>query len=342
MKTLIKLIIILISSVVLNGYAFATSNQVVNVLTWWGYFDNETSKVIEDKCNVTMSYDTYHSNDDMLERLRSSESKYDVLIFSDTIYDAIGKEIKLKNSDLSKKSLDYNPVIKKHFIRQHYPKNIAYFFHALTGFVWNPSVINLTNRDTVQSAFAKAKKNKVIILDDPVEINMLLSSGMRIKNANDSLSIKNIKKVTQDARVYISNNINQIYDQKDFAFSYQWSGLAYKRFVKTNKFHFLISPDLSYISTDLIAQIKDNRGAACVANYLASKEFLTYFQVKTYYFSPYVNIEGLPEGPYKIMYKNFITNLASLRWLELPSAVQLKKFDQQWDVMKYELSKNSK
>ncbi|MDR3478610.1 MAG: hypothetical protein P4M14_11335 [Gammaproteobacteria bacterium] len=173
---------------------------------------------------------------------------------------------------------------------------------------------------------------------------MLLSVGMhnKLESHKNTISLVNLKKITQNASVYMSNEINQIYFQKDFAFSYQWSGEAYNRFVHTGKFRFLINRDLSYVSTDLIAQVKNTSSAACVGNYLASKEFLSAFQVKTKYFSPYTNLDTVPQGQFRQMYEKFIKSLPMLRWLEPASAARLKKLEQEWNVVKYELSKNSK
>jgi hypothetical protein len=292
---------------------------------------------------VTLSFDTYSSNKEMITRWHENKQRYDILIFSDTIYDAISKDISLKKSNLSEHINKYNSSIKKRFLSRNYPKNIAFFAHALTGFIWNPAIINLTSSDNVKSAFEKAKKNKVILLDDPAEINMLLSVGInqKIKQSKSNISISSLKEITQDAHVYISNDANQIYHTKEFAFSYQWSGEAFNNFVLNEKYSFLINQNLSYISTDLIAQVKNNADTACVANYLASEKYLSKLQLKTKYFSPYTNIDSVTESPYKNAYRIFIKKLPSLRWLDSTSAKQLKKIENEWDIVKYELLSNS-
>ncbi|MDR3478611.1 MAG: hypothetical protein P4M14_11340 [Gammaproteobacteria bacterium] len=102
------------------GYGEEAS-KLVNVLTWWGYMDDSTSRLIKEKCNVILSYDTYSSNYDMLNRWHSAEGKYDILIFSNTIYDVLKNEVALQNSNLSKKSAYYNPIIKEKYIKSHSP-----------------------------------------------------------------------------------------------------------------------------------------------------------------------------------------------------------------------------
>lgn len=324
----------------MQGYA--ETKPTVNVLTWSEYLDEpSTAKLVSDKCGATLSYDSYTSNDDMLRRWNANTGKYDVLIFSNTIYNEIKDQIVLKNSELWKKSNDYNPIIRKKYKDNHYPHNVAYFFHALTGFIWNPDVINLTKNDTVLTAFKKAKNNKVILLDDPDEINMLLTAATNdnFDFPNNQISLDNFKNLTQSARTYVSNETNKIYNQKDFAFSYQWSGVAFSDNIHT-RYRFLINDHLSYVSTDIIAQVKDNKVAACVANLLASKKYLSELQNSTKYFSPYGNIESIPEGGFKEAYKNFLSNLPRLHWLEPPSSTQLKKQRKEWDQVKYELTQN--
>ncbi|MFZ2314564.1 MAG: hypothetical protein WAW86_02755 [Gammaproteobacteria bacterium] len=321
----------------------AENNKTVNVLTWWGYLDDPaTKKLVKKECDAFLSYDSYTSNDDMLRRWDINASKYDVLIFSDTIYNSIKDKIVLNNSELWKKSKDYTPAIKKEYNSSHFPHNIAYFAHSLTGFVWNPAVVHLTKDDTAKTAFKKAKNNKVILLDDPVEISMLLEMPKKNKDRNEKnqISLEHFKPLIQESKIYISNEVNKIYSYRDFAFSYQWSGVAFSDDKNIKAYKFLINQHLSYVTTDVIAQIKDRKIAACVAGVLSSKQFLSKVQNKSKYFSPYGNIDAVPEGSFKETYKNFLTNLPKLHWLKPPSPVQLKKLNHEWDKVKYELTQN--
>lgn len=343
MHSVIKFLIVTIITIFSFHTAFSATPKTVSVLTWENYLSEKTTKLIKDKCNVELSYDTYSSNDNMLRRWHSQEGKYEIIIFSETMFNAIKKDIVLTNSNIWKKSKDYNPIILKNYIKGHYPPNVSFFVHALTGFVWNRKIINLTKNDTVESAFAKVKNNKVILIDDPVEINMLLNAGIsnNFENSANIISLSNLKKITKNAQVFVSNDINKIYDQDDFALAIQWSGAAVTTHLGSNNFHFLINDNLSYITTDLIAQIKDTPEAACAANILAGKEYLTDLQNVTGYFSPYGNMEKVPPGSFRELYKVFLKKLPKLHWLIMPSAEQLKKLNQEWNEVKYELSKSN-
>jgi hypothetical protein len=312
-------------------------------LTWWGYLDDlNTPKLIDQKCGAILSYDNYTSNDDMIRRWQLNQNKYDVLIFSVTIYNAIKNQIILNKSSLWKVSKDYNPAIQKKYISSHLPHNIAYFSHALTGFLWNPAVIQLTKNDTVQTSFKKADNNKVILLDDPFEINLLLGAALsnNFDTPSNGITLEIFKKLTQNTKLFIGNTMNNIYLQKDFAFSYQWSGDAFSRSLDIKNYKFLINEHLSYITTDLIAQVQDTKAAACVAKVLASKEFLTEMQNSSRYFSPYGNMDSIPEGEFKETYRQFLKRLPSIHWLTPPSSDQLKKINQEWNEVKYELTQS--
>ena len=68
----------------------------------------------------------------------------------------------------------YNSIIRDKYLALHFPHNAALFMLSLTGFIWNPAVISLNDKDTVQTIFKKAGKNIVTLLDDATEMNMLL------------------------------------------------------------------------------------------------------------------------------------------------------------------------
>ena len=297
---------------------FAASKTTINILTWWGYLDiPEAAQLIHEKCNAELAHDNYRSNDDLIRKWNSQKNKYDVIIFADTMYSQLKDDIYLPNSKLHDKAEFYYPLVKKRYLELRYPPNVAFFAQTMTGFLWNPDVIELSKNDTIAVAFAKAKSNIVIIVDNPVEINMLLAAGLYQSptNTTDFISYLNLKQLTLNSQVYISSETNKLYSASNFAFAYAWSGGALYIKDKIHKnFKFLVDEHLSYISSDLIAQLKDNPAAACAVNILASKEFLFMLHKKTFYFSPYGDISTLPEGEYKTLYQTYLTNILKLQW----------------------------
>jgi len=338
-----KIIIIFFIFSLLTLDVDAKTTNIVNVLTWRGYLDEvSTSELVKRQCGAILSYDTYATNEDMLRRWHLNSDKYDLLIFAGTTYNAIKEEIVLNNSELWKNSRSYHPEIRKAYNSRHFPHNIAFFAHSITGLIWNPHVIELTKDDTIQSAFKKAKNYKVILLDEPVEIGELLSAATNREDQHlaNHISIEYLRALTQEAQIYISNELNQIYNDKDFAFSYQWLGGVFSNDNNIKNYQFFINKDLSYVTSDLIAQVKDNKVVSCVAGVLSSKKFLSKVQSRARYFSPYGDVDGVPEGKFKQLYRSFLEKLPQLRWIKSLSVVQLNKLNKQWSRVKYDLMQN--
>lgn len=317
-----------------------SGNKYVNVLTWWGYLDSPwISGMVKRNCGVTLSYDSYNSNPELIRRWSEGKTKYDVIIFSYEVYPAIKDEIALRHSRLYKNSNNYNPIIREHYLKSHFSHNIAYFQHTFTGFIWNPRQIDLTEKDTILSAFKKAKSNMVIIIDDPVEVEMLLALSSDRYNNEEELSFINFKNMTQKTKAYISNQLNQIYNHENFAFAYQWSGIALAELKLRKSYKFLVNKNLSYISTDLIAQVKDSKNSACVADLFSSEQFLSRLQDESYYFSPYGDVDHLPNNEFKAIYQDFFKNLPQLSWIKPHDKDSLNALNHNWDIIKYELTK---
>jgi hypothetical protein len=313
---------------------------IVNVLTWWGYLGYpEIREKVKNVCHADISYDEYYSNEEFLRRFDNRKQRYDILIFSYTVYNLIKNEIGLNSSNLWKQSLNYNPIIKKHYINSNFPPNIVYFQHSLTEFLWNPAKINLLPKDNISTIFNKAGHNFVLMIDDPVEAKNLLERSLRENNSlNDRFFLipKDFKSLIKDSRVYVTNGYNNLYKSKDFAFSYNWSGdaiLILKQHADLN-YKLLIHPKLSYITIDLLASLNNKSYVNCVAKVLSSKEISTFIQNKDYYFSPYTDISSIPHGYFRDVYIKFLRFLPSLPWIKPASKEEFTQMSRAWDLIK--------
>lgn len=341
-----KNIFLLLLLIVINVSAYAKNNNkpTVNVLTWWGYLNYpEIKNEIEKKCNVNISYDEYYSNDEFLQRFSKEHNNYDITIFSYTIYNLIKDKIALKHSDLWKNSLQYNPIIKQHYDQGKFPPNVVFFQHSLTGFLWNPAIINISPSDQIFSIFNKAKTNLVVMIDDPVEATNLMKLGFREQNKNISdsniLTINNFKQLTQNSKVYITNGDNNIYNKPNFAFAYSWSGDAIAIITNSkNNDQFLIHPKLSYITADFLAVLNNKPEVNCVAKVLSSSEILNFIQNKDYYFSPYINENNIPKSKFRNIYLDFLKKLPELTWITPASSQYFDMLYKTWESVKVNLN----
>ncbi len=326
--------------------ATATSHsRVVNILTWLGYLNYPAIvKEAENECDVKISFDEYYSNDEFLRRWQGQDDYYDIMIFSDTIYNVIRNKIpNFKESLLWNQSLFYNSSIKAHYDKLKYPHNVIYFAHSLSGFLWNPKNITLSSGDSIATIFKKANKKYVAMLDDPIEMEVLMEANFIKKtqqeNRKEGITISNFKKMIQDANVYVANDYSQIFNKPEFTFSYGWIGEALVDLGKSNKdYQFLIHPKLSYISSDLIAQTTNKKTALCVVKFLTSKKTMSLIQQRYFYFSPYADYSSIENAMFKNIYKNFLIALPSLTWIDSFDKKGFRQINRSWQLIKLSLN----
>lgn len=332
-------------------YHHKSQKPYVNILTWWGYLDDAPNqlKKIEDKCHVNISYDNYYSNNQFIDRFQNSGVNYDIIIFSQTVLDAIKKKINLPGSHLYKISKKYSPIIRNHYKKENLPHNVVYFTLSLTGFLYNPNIIHLNKNDSVKEVFDKSNNNIVVMIDDPVEANFLMSlllkqtSSLSMIKADElSLTWKNFKSLSQNTNVIVTNEPNHIIRLPNFAFAYQWSGDAIQEMRESHgKLKFFVHPKLSYISSDLLAELNFNKNTACVAQALSGDRFLTKVQNRSFYFSPYEKHSKFENPYFKNIYNQTMHNLSKLPWILSVSMKNFKEIKNSWGLIKYKLKKEN-
>lgn len=313
-------------------------NKSIIILSWWDYleFKPERLKDIEQQCHVNIYVDNYYSSDEFLKRFKSSKSQYDILIFSDTISKVVNNEIAIPQSTLYKIAIKYHPVIYKHYMKGHYPHNVAFFLHSLTGFLYNPNNLNIYPNDSLKFVFKKTGSKIVAMLDDPTEVNLLVTKTLT-NNFNKLAPLNNndLKAAFQNAAILITNSPDRIISSPDFALAFQWSGEAISLIKKNpNKLNFLIAPHLSYISTDLIAENNLKPETICVTNVLSGKKFLASEQNVTYYFSPYCDTKSMTDPLMKYQYEKAVKELNSFSWIQPLTFKKLNQLNQRWAQVK--------
>lgn len=316
----------------------------VNILTWWGYLDSpKLITSIENKCRIKISVDEYYSNEEFTRRLRSNPASYDIAIFSEKIYAAVKTTIpNFPNNRLWDGSKNYNKIIKTHYNKLKYPHNVVYFSHSLNGFLWNPNVITLSEKDSIFSIFQKAKNLKIALIDDPLEEQELIYSALNeqrtINKLSYKLTLENFHKVIQHAEVYITNNYSRIYEDINFAFAFTWSGEAISNLHSSNKkYNFFVHPNLSYISTDLLAVLSSNKNTSCVADILTSKETSNQLQNKNFYFSPYADDSKVSDPELKKAYKIFKNFLPHHQWNGIDNGNEFEEINYLWQKIKFSI-----
>ncbi len=351
---MLKLFIGILSGLFLASNAIAnepaqTPQKTVNVTAFYGFLeDPRIAKAVEDQCHVKFSHDAYYTNADFLYTFNKQKDSYDVMIFSNLIYGSIKDELpNIPTSDLWKSSDSYYPYFKEYYLTHNYTHNTAFFTHAIVGFMYNPKLITITPNESASDIFKSAKNNDVIIVDDSGEIGNLLTTGFsndsnipKNKDGTVQLTYENLKRMTQDSKIYITSDFNKIYDSPKFAFSYIWSGDALLYIKKSGKpYKFVIPANASSICTDLIVQMKDTPEASCVANVLQNQSTLQYFGEDTYYFSPYFT-NSINEPSYNQLYENTKKILPMLKMIQ-PVENFEKEYNSQWNLIKLKVNQDN-
>ncbi len=324
----------------------------VNVLVWYGYFDDPPGvvKIIENKCNVKFSHDIYYTNSEILNRMsKTDKDEYDILIFSETIYKPMERYISKNGINLMNEVELYHPAIKKHYLSQHFPKNVGYFVHSLTGFLYDPNVLNIAKGESFKEIFTKANDKIIVMLDDPVEIWNLINTsefgyGLINESKNvvpGSLNFNNFEKLMQHTDVYIANNNNQLYDSKRFAGAFIWTGSfdAYASYHPKKKFELYIDPKVSYISSDLIVAMNNKPETKCVINEIMSSEVMRYVLADTQYFTPFGRTYEIKPGMYSKIYGDITKRLYELKWLPSVSDAEYTELENNWSDIQVKISK---
>lgn len=326
----IKFIFFILLYFVLNTFALA--KEEINILTWWGYLNAPWIKnYIEKNCDVELSIDDYFSNEDFLRRFGSMDANYDIAVFADTIFNLVKNNITNTGGKINTVVRDYLPYIRHQYEVRHYPNNVVYFEHAITGFLWDKNLVNINANMDIYTLFKSAGTNVTVFMDDPIETKLI------IKN----LTKDEFFRITQKSHVLITNEIDQFDNKNNFAFAYMWSGEATKHLLRaSNKYQFLIHPNYSLFSSDLLAALNKKKSTICVANIMASKKFLDRLQSEAYYISPYGDTTKYNDPRISIFYKKILKDISKYQWVEPTSKKQFYETNKTWNYIKLHTESN--
>lgn len=317
-----------------NTKTASTALPSVNVLTWWGYLSPPWVKpLVEQTCHVKLSYDEYSTADEFLRRWEDYKDSYDIVIFDDVMYGVIKGDISGKSThDLSAQAKHYYPAIRAHFYQQHYPNNIAYFYQAISSFLWNPDNIQIEPSDNLYQIFRKAGAHTAAIADDPIVASFLFNPYADY----DPLALIKMK---QRVRLYVTSDYTNIASTKDFSFAYSDAGTALQmQALHHNKLKISILPQYTFASTDLIAQLNDNSTTTCVADLLTSRSFLYKLMYDSYYFSPYGDLPKMGNSNYLDLYQQYLSLLPTIQWIYIPTISEFEVTNRWWQLMKLSAS----
>lgn len=319
----------------------------VRILSWWGYIDSKDAAIqgIEKKCRTTLSVDEFYSTTEFLSRLakRGDGGKpYDVLIYSDTAYNA--KETALARNSKKKiltQQSAYSASISSYYKRNKYNSATGIFQISLSGFLANKSLIQLRGIDSLAEIFKRAGNNISVLMDDHMEIATLLNkwecseTGSNCGKNSQLIfpSEDKLKKLVGQAKVVISSDLAEITKHPKFALAYTWSGDAIQKTISQPNLEFILHPSLSHTSMDLLTLVGESQEARCVANELTSKKFVDSVAQKSRYFSPFGPVEST-DKTFTQLQTEFFKQFSSLGRIHRVTQNESLEIDKKWQIFK--------
>lgn len=182
-----------------------TSKQqkVLYVFNWTDYISDDLIKKFEKENNCKVIYDTYNSNENMLTKLLTTKSSYDIVVPSGDHVTIMAQKGLLEPINTKKlknyANLDQTILEKSRSFDPDNKYSIPYFW-GTTGFVYNKkyvpnNVIESNSWNIIAHPFFKGK-NKVTMLDDPREVigSALVLSGYN-PNETSEIALKKAEDV---------------------------------------------------------------------------------------------------------------------------------------------------
>jgi len=169
-------------------------NKVLYIFNWTDYIADDLIKQFEQQNNCKVVYDTYNSNENMLTKILTTQSSYDIVIPSGdhvaimaqkNLLEPITKA-RLKNYA----NLDSIILEKALSFDSNNTYSIPYFW-GTTGLIYNKkyvpaTVLEVDSWDILSNPFFK-NKNKITLLDDAREVvgAALIKAGFDPNDTND-------------------------------------------------------------------------------------------------------------------------------------------------------------
>jgi spermidine/putrescine transport system substrate-binding protein len=202
---------------------------------WTDYIDPDILTAFEQEYGVKVIMDLYDANEDMIAKVRSGNSGYDIVVPSDYAVDTMIQEKLL--APIDKALLPNLANLKKQNLDLYYDKGNTYsvpYFFGISGLAYNKSKIT-TAPDSWSALFDPAQiekyKGEFSMLDDQRE-----TPGAALKyigkslNDTDPAALKQVEDILKAQKpflaAYNSSDVNRKLASGEYVIAHCWSGAA--------------------------------------------------------------------------------------------------------------------
>ncbi|MHC1786303.1 MAG: spermidine/putrescine ABC transporter substrate-binding protein [Christensenellales bacterium] len=148
--------------------AFAQEEKVLNLFTWATYIDDATVAKFTELTGIKVNYTNFESNEEMLIKMASAGTGYDVIIASDYAVNTLRKDDKLLKLD--KSLLPNYANLDPAFLGQYYDETDEYTVPYTAGtplIVYNPALVDPAIEITgYESLWDERLKDSIVVIDD--------------------------------------------------------------------------------------------------------------------------------------------------------------------------------
>ncbi len=252
----------------------------LHYFTWSDYVDKELIEGFERQANAKVVVDTFGSNEELLAKLQSGASGYDVVVPSDFMVSIMIKQGLLAELDLAK--IPNSQLLADRL--QHLPfdpesrHSIPYLWGTV-GIGYNSEVIPVPP-DSWAVLWNPRYKGKISMLNDQREV-----FGAALRSMGHSINAKNprviaeakAKLVSQKplVKTYTSENYHQLLAFGDVALAHGWGGAVARAMAERPSVRYVIPKEGGTIWADCLVVLKTSRQkelAMQFINYLLDRE----------------------------------------------------------------------
>lgn len=251
----------------------------LHVFTWANYVGDEIRTGFESEFGVQVSVDVFASNEDLLAKLKSGASGYDVIMPSDFMVAIMIKENLLSALDLTKIP-NFKNISTQFLNRDFDPENqysIPYTW-GTAGIAFDSSVVDPAP-DSLSALWDNRYSGKFSMLDDQREaIGVALKLlGYSVNTTNlSALEAAKAKLIEQKPLVkQYKNEADEILGTGDVAMAHCWSGDAFRAAARRPSIKYVIPKEgaTQFIDTVCIPLSAPHKAiAAQFINYLLRPE----------------------------------------------------------------------
>ena len=221
-----------------------SSKEKLHIYSWADNFDESVLADFEKEFNVSITYDIYANNEDLLAKIRAGGGGYDLIQPSDYMVDTMIKNNLLEPLDKNNipNFIHISDTFKDPVFDPGNQYSIVYT-SGVTGIAYNKKYIKEAI-DSWEDLWNPAYKGKVILLDDNREvIGMALKKNGYSNSSTDATEIKtavdDLKGLLPSVLAFDTDTVKQKMIQEEGWISTVWSGDA--AFIVAD------NPDIAYV-----------------------------------------------------------------------------------------------